>query len=32
MVYNGQNDLIVESPGTFKWAEHVHYDQAEKFR
>lgn len=20
MIYNGQNDLIVESPGTFKWA------------
>ena len=32
MIYNGQNDLIVESPGTFKWAEQVHYDQAEKFR
>lgn len=32
MIYNGQNDLIVESPGTFKWAEVVHYDQAEKFR
>lgn len=32
MVYNGQNDLIVETPGTFKWAERVHYDQAEEFR
>ena len=32
MIYNGQNDLIVESPGTFKWAEQVHYDQADKFR
>ena len=32
MIYNGQNDLIVESPGTFKWAERVHYDEAEKFR
>lgn len=32
MIYNGQNDLIVETPGTFKWAEAVHYDQAEKFR
>lgn len=20
LVYNGQNDLIVETPGTFKWA------------
>ena len=32
MIYNGQNDLIVETPGTFKWAEWVHYDQADKFR
>ena len=29
MVYNGQNDLIVETPGTFKWAEKVHYDHSE---
>lgn len=28
MVYNGQNDLIVETPGTFKWAERVHYEHA----
>lgn len=20
LIYNGQNDLIVENPGTFKWA------------
>lgn len=32
LIYNGQNDLIVENPGTFKWAERVHYDDAEKFR
>jgi hypothetical protein len=32
MVYNGQNDLIVETPGTFKWAERVHFDQSEEFR
>ncbi len=32
MVYNGQNDLIVETPGTFKWAERVHYDKSEEFR
>lgn len=32
MIYNGQNDLIVESPGTFKWAEKIHYDDAEKYR
>lgn len=32
MIYNGQNDLIVETPGTFKWAERVHYADSEKFR
>ena len=32
LVYNGQNDLIVETPGTFAWAERVHYDQSEQFR
>lgn len=29
LIYNGQNDLIVESPGTFKWAERIHYEDAE---
>ena len=32
LIYNGQNDLIVETPGTFKWVEKIHYDEAEKFR
>jgi hypothetical protein len=32
MIYNGQNDLIVETPGTFKWAERIHYVDAEKFK
>ncbi len=32
MIYNGQNDLIVETPGTFKWAERLHYDDAHTFR
>jgi|JI7StandDraft_1071085.scaffolds.fasta_scaffold432522_2 hypothetical protein len=32
LIYNGQNDLIVETPGTFKWAERIHYDDAQKFR
>lgn len=32
MIYNGQNDLIVETPGTFKWAEFLHFDQADEFR
>lgn len=25
IIYNGQNDLIVETPGTFKWVERLHY-------
>lgn len=29
LIYNGQNDLIVETPGTFKWVDKVHFDQAE---
>ena len=28
MIYNGQNDLIVETPGTFKWVERLHYKHA----
>jgi hypothetical protein len=32
LIYNGQNDLIVETPGTFKWVERIHHDQAEVFR
>lgn len=28
MVYNGQNDLIVETPGTFKWSEKVRYEKS----
>lgn len=32
LIYNGQNDLIVETPGTFKWVERLHYADAEKFR
>jgi vitellogenic carboxypeptidase-like protein len=32
LIYNGQNDLIVETPGTFKWAEMLHYDSADQFR
>lgn len=32
MIYNGQNDLIVETPGTFKWTERLHYDDAPAFR
>jgi hypothetical protein len=29
MIYSGQNDLIVETPGTFKWTEMLHHDKAE---
>lgn len=32
LIYNGQNDLIVETPGTFKWVERIHYDGADQFR
>lgn len=32
MIYNGQNDLIVETPGTFKWAELLHHKDAQQFR
>jgi serine carboxypeptidase 1 len=32
LIYNGQNDLIVETPGTFKWVEMLHYDRADEFR
>lgn len=32
IIYNGQNDLIVETPGTFKWVEMLHYAKADEFR
>jgi hypothetical protein len=32
IIYNGQNDLIVETPGTFKWVERLHYKDADAFR
>lgn len=32
IIYNGQNDLIVETPGTFKWVERLHYKDADTFR
>lgn len=32
LIYNGQNDLIVETPGTFKWVERIHHDNADQFR
>lgn len=32
LIYNGQNDLIVETPGTFKWVERIHHENADQFR
>lgn len=32
LVYTGQNDLIVETPGTLRWVERVHYADSSKFR
>lgn len=32
LVYTGQNDLIVETPGTLRWVERLHYADGEKFR
>jgi vitellogenic carboxypeptidase-like protein len=32
LIYNGQNDLIVETPGTFKWVELLHHTKADEFR
>ena len=32
LVYNGQDDLIVQSPGTMKWLDDISYDKSEEFR
>lgn len=32
LIYNGQNDLIVETPGTFRWVDRLFYADVEKFR
>ncbi len=32
LVYNGQDDLIVTTPGTMKWIDRVYFSQAEEFR
>ena len=32
IIYNGQNDLIVQTPGTFKWTEMLHHEKADEFR
>lgn len=32
LIYNGQDDLIVQNPGTMKWVDRIHFSQAEEFR
>lgn len=32
LIYNGQNDIIVETPGTNRWIEQLHYKDHEEFR
>lgn len=32
LIYNGQDDLIVQNPGTMKWVDRLHHDSAEEFR
>lgn len=32
LIYNGQNDIIVENPGTMRWVEQLHFDKAQEFR
>ena len=28
LVYNGQDDLIVQTPGTLKWVDNINYDKS----
>ena len=32
LIYNGQNDIIVETPGTMKWVEQIFYADSATFR
>ena len=32
LVYNGQDDLIVQNPGTMKWVDRLHYTNADQFK
>jgi carboxypeptidase C (cathepsin A) len=32
LIYNGQNDIIVENPGTMRWVEQLHHAKAQDFR
>ena len=31
LIYNGQNDIIVETPGTNRWVERLYYADSEEF-
>ena len=32
LIYNGQNDLIVETPGTMRWVEQIFYNHTETYK
>ena len=32
LIYNGQEDLIVQTPGTMKWVDRLYHGAAEEFR
>jgi carboxypeptidase C (cathepsin A) len=32
LIYNGQDDLIVQSAGTMKWVDRISYGQIQEFR
>lgn len=32
LIYNGQNDIIVETPGTLRWVEQIVYKDHDAFR
>ncbi len=32
LIYNGQDDLIVQNPGTMKWVDRIHFTQSDEFR
>ena len=32
LIYNGQDDLIVQNPGTMKWVDYLHHTYAEAFK
>ena len=32
LIYNGQNDIIVETPGTMRWVEQISYADSATFR